>query len=324
MPIQNSATFQYRYGTPWLGSKSRICEQVVAALPPAPVFVDLFFGGGAVSHCYAYRRRPAVIIGNDVDGRGQSAFLAGLRNPPPPEWIEYGHQREAPEPWIECAFSFAGRAGKSYFCAPEFERWQRNLYDYLTGRTTGVILEQMAGVDVKAGFVRGQLLRNYQEARLKIADWMLSHGYPIGRIKEYSAKTIAGCQPFSIWRRLCAISERFPCDCELRLTNDDYASVEIPKGAVVYADPPYAGTTGYGREKFDSARFWDYVRRSPALVVVSELSAPPDFVCVREIGLRYALANASGHGRNVSERLFVHSPKIAAYNAAMGLLDYGR
>lgn len=59
--------------------------------------------------------------------------------------------------------------------------------------------------------------------------------------------------------------------------------------------PPYKGTTGYnGVAGFDSAAFWDWVRAQPALVVVSELQAPSDFVCVKSFTKRYAMANKFG------------------------------
>lgn len=35
-----------RYGVPYKGSKNMIAERLIAALPKANAFVDLFFGGG--------------------------------------------------------------------------------------------------------------------------------------------------------------------------------------------------------------------------------------------------------------------------------------
>lgn len=57
----------------------------------------------------------------------------------------------------------------------------------------------------------------------------------------------------------------------------DYRTLDIPPGAVVYCDPPYAGTTSYdGVEPFDSRAFWTWVQRiaRKATVYVSEYSAP--------------------------------------------------
>lgn len=38
------------YGLPYKGSKSKIAEWVVAHIPKAPVLVDIFAGGCAVTH----------------------------------------------------------------------------------------------------------------------------------------------------------------------------------------------------------------------------------------------------------------------------------
>jgi DNA adenine methylase len=66
----------------------------------------------------------------------------------------------------------------------------------------------------------------------------------------------------------------------------DYQALK-PAGALIYCDPPYKGTAGFrGTPKFDHDRFWETVRRWSRnnTVVVSECSAPPDFVAV--LGIR--------------------------------------
>jgi site-specific DNA-adenine methylase len=39
------------YGLPYMGSKNFIAEEIINILPTAKYFVDLFGGGGALSHC---------------------------------------------------------------------------------------------------------------------------------------------------------------------------------------------------------------------------------------------------------------------------------
>ena len=48
-----------RYGLPYKGSKNAIAEWIVNALPDAECFVDLFCGGGAVTHYKAYKAYKA-------------------------------------------------------------------------------------------------------------------------------------------------------------------------------------------------------------------------------------------------------------------------
>ena len=67
-----------RYGLPYLGSKSRIAEWVVSVLPPAPVLVDLFAGGCAVTHAALLSGKWGRIVANDVSGV-PDLFLAAVR-----------------------------------------------------------------------------------------------------------------------------------------------------------------------------------------------------------------------------------------------------
>ena len=85
----------------------------------------------------------------------------------------------------------------------------------------------------------------------------------------------------------CARAERsllkdFPGVKNATFTCLDYRDVEIPDGAIVYADPPYANTTGYTLGQFDTNEFWDCMRQlsKRCEVYISEESAPDDFECI--------------------------------------------
>lgn len=88
----------------------------------------------------------------------------------------------------------------------------------------------------------------------------------------------------------------------------DYRDVELPDGCVVYADPPYNGTTGYGNEKFDSDVFWDYMREISKnhIVFISEQNAPDDFVSIWERQLTRTLDVNKNNQFKATEKLFVH------------------
>ena len=75
---------------------------------------------------------------------------------------------------------------------------------------------------------------------------------------------------------------------------------------LVYCDPPYAGTTGYGGREFDNELFWNTMRKWSRnnTVLVSEYKAPNDFVCIAS---KKKHGTLSPTGRTVrNERLFVH------------------
>ncbi len=80
-----------------------------------------------------------------------------------------------------------------------------------------------------------------------------------------------------------------------------------PDGALVYCDPPYKGTTGYGAVgEFDSNEFWSVMRQWSRhnKVYISEYQAPFDFTCVLEIPTKLDIRNAAGEKEPRLERLF--------------------
>jgi DNA adenine methylase len=97
----------------------------------------------------------------------------------------------------------------------------------------------------------------------------------------------------------------------------DYRDAEafVDHEAVVYLDPPYAGTTGYaGVDAFDSAAFWDTAERwcaREALVFVSEYVAPAGWIPVWEADVKGSL-NGRGAVTPVHERLYALPSTIAA------------
>ncbi len=88
----------------------------------------------------------------------------------------------------------------------------------------------------------------------------------------------------------------------------DYRDVELPRGCVVYADPPYDNTTGYGKEKFNSGKFWEYMRKisKEHIVFISEQTAPDDFVSIWEKPFTRTLDVNKNNQFKVTEKLFIH------------------
>jgi DNA adenine methylase len=95
---------------------------------------------------------------------------------------------------------------------------------------------------------------------------------------------------------------------DVEFINKDYRDVELPADCVIYADPPYANTTGYGNEKFDSKAFWEYAREvsKDHLMYISEQTAPDDFVPIWEKPFTRTLDRNKNNQFIVTEKLFIH------------------
>jgi len=88
------------------------------------------------------------------------------------------------------------------------------------------------------------------------------------------------------------------------------AATATPQTTLVYLDPPYANTAGYGgTPRFDAAALWDTARewsRRGAVVLVSEYAAPPNFVSVASQSKPSSMAG--GHRQAPrTERLYAHT-----------------
>lgn len=96
-----------------------------------------------------------------------------------------------------------------------------------------------------------------------------------------------------------------------------YFCLSIPKGSVVYCDPPYAGTATYkGVEAFNHEDFWQWCRdkaKEGHKVFISEYNAPDDFKCVWKQELNVSVAK-SGKQKKATEKLFVHQSQLEKAN----------
>jgi len=86
-----------------------------------------------------------------------------------------------------------------------------------------------------------------------------------------------------------------------------YDEITIPENSIVYCDPPYEGTTGYGFE-FNHIEFWNWIRQISKEhdVFISEYNAPGDFECVWQSETQSQMsANGKSGGTKISiEKLF--------------------
>lgn len=92
-------------------------------------------------------------------------------------------------------------------------------------------------------------------------------------------------------------------------TTCSYDAID-PRGAVIYCDPPYMGTTGYGAiGKFDTVIFFEWVREvgKSNWVFISEYCAPEWTRLVLDIPHRLSVRSRSGCAPR-SEKLFFYGP----------------
>ena len=92
---------------------------------------------------------------------------------------------------------------------------------------------------------------------------------------------------------------------DITFSHGDYKDLIIPKGSLIYCDPPYEGTKQYGVSKnFNHAEFWNWVREKAEenIIIISEEKAPDDFECIWEQEVQRSMNKDNKY--NKTEKLF--------------------
>lgn len=254
-----------RYGLPYKGSKNSIAKWIISQLPSADTFVDLFFGGGAVTHAALLSGKYKQFIINDIDARLPKLFLE----------CAYGkHTVENHSEWVS---------------REEFERKKdADIYTALVwsfgNNKTGYIY----GKDVED--FKKQLHRAVFEG---FADGLASYGFNI---------KISGNSPTERYRAIKPQikrqkAERFQTELQnlealnrlealerLQTFGVDYRDIKIPPNSLIYCDIPYSDTDcgGYGGGAFDHNAFYEWALQQDN-IFISEYKMPMNFIEIANI-----------------------------------------
>ncbi len=113
------------------------------------------------------------------------------------------------------------------------------------------------------------------------------------------------------------ITKQMPQLHDVRFECCDYRECE-PSGAVIYCDPPYANEKQYANAKmFDYTEFWNIMRKwsQNNYVLISEMTAPDDFICVWEKSVLRSI-KAADKSRD-TEKIFVFSGGLLGKEGAV-------
>lgn len=92
---------------------------------------------------------------------------------------------------------------------------------------------------------------------------------------------------------------------DVHFLNESYLDVVLPPNSLIYCDPPYAGTTGYGK-RFNSPRFFQWCRDKTYdghRILISEYNAPADFTLLLEIP-HYSTVSRNSNKAKTVEKLY--------------------
>ena len=241
-----------RWGMPWMGSKSDIAWQVVNAIPKGETFVDLFFGGGAITHAAMVSKRWDNFIANDILGtpdiliKAVRGELKGYDR-----FVSRSEFKASDDIVVKMLWSF-GNNLRSYLWSPENERLKGIATQMLTAKT----LES-----------RRMYFKNFIGALKKEYIQNIDRLQWIERLE--SLESLQGLESLERLQSLQGLEmlER------LQGLKCDYRAVTIPRGGVVYCDIPYKGRGGY-IGGFDHEAFYEWFSSLKVPAFCSEYDAP--------------------------------------------------
>lgn len=261
-----------KYGVPYMGSKDKIADELMACLPNAEYFVDLFAGGCAMTHCALLSGKFQKFIANDIDGSGIQLFLNAIAGKYKDEdrWVsrEDFFMQKNGDPYVRWCWSF-GNDGKTYMYGREIEPLKKALHKVIFSKTP------------KARHQAWHEFCNSYKAN------------------SAEIENIDKCENLTRTVYL----ERLQSLQSLQSLQRDYQDVEIPENSAIYCDIPYRATKTYSKEKFDYPRFYDWAEKQEN-IFISEYEMPADrFYCIKEIEHKSTLNDKIV--KAVKERLFV-------------------
>ena len=282
-----------KYGMPYMGSKSKIAERIIHTLPSGKRLVDLFGGGGAISHCAKLSGKWDTVLYNELnppvcevlqdamDGKYSYDVFK-------PEWVsreEFMAKRDTCG-YIRCVWSF-GNNCRSYLFGKDIEEYKRMFHQMVVfGDYTDNIYPDL--------YIPDELI-NIKERRLWLKKW----------VREKLGSRTGGLEQSERLERLQQLQqlERLERLERLTISNKSYLDVELHDGDVLYCDIPYdtihADKRQYGCE-FNHAEFWQWVRDCPHCVIVSEYSAPEDIQLINSIA-KISLFKGDGKPRKTKQ-----------------------
>ena len=333
-----------QYGIPYMGSKSKIADAIISALPSGRRFVDLFGGGFAMSHCALLSHKYESVLYNEINPLLPELVNRCINGDISPEWVtrERFQAEKETDGYIKYIWSF-GSKGHEYIYAKEIEDIKRAghmfcLYGRPIDGVNVVVPTSLIGHSIEdrrvilqrtvkdeferlINSVRG-LRHEYDEYR-RIAE-ALKRAQEEQNNKRARLKHIDLCaQLFKLEKLECMeMLERYQRIQPLvglqgaEIVNGDYKAYEYREGDVVYCDPPYMGCEGYnpndkGNTDFDSVAFFDWAYKQPYPVYISHYPISDEFNAGRfyklfSINKRQTLQG--GNGASVEECVYVQLP----------------
>ena len=290
-----------KYGLPYKGSKNAIAEQIVEMLPEGERLVDLFGGGGAITHCAILKDKYKRYLYNDYDKLTVDYFTRALKGDFNDKWVsrEDFERLKNIDGVVKYVWSF-GNNGRDYLWGKDIEPYKKAMYDHVMAngirRVSGEHLPKFVALENTKELIRPRSLESLERLeRLQSIEGL-------GRLQS-----------------IASLGGRERLDDILDISNISYEDYIYQKGDMVYCDIPYENTNIYNIQ-FDHNKFYKWARTREYQIYFSSYKAPNDFYKVKVGDKRVVLCSTNNRLRK-EEYIFSNKP-LKGITYQPSLLDF--
>lgn len=315
------------YGIPYKGSKNKIAEKLIAQLPSAKHFYDLFGGGGAMTHCALLSGKYKYVHYNEFNPLVFKAFKMAVNGEFEGEtrWIsrEDFERLKDTDPYVAICFSF-GNNLKNYAYNKECEKFKKAVHYSIFFNDNSLLKEYIdlsnfnySSENLKERRLELQRFLTVLLRENKLERKVYTNFNSVGNVRNViqnleRLERFMSFNPSGNVQNLLQNMNRLEhipqISNKVILTNLSYEEVPIESDSVIYCDPPYKETGSYLND-FDHEKFYSWLRSLKQQVFISEYQMPNDFHEVFSIKKRVSFSQKQNTQK--VEKLFSNIP----YNA---------
>lgn len=308
--------------------KNKLTEKIINHFPEADTLVDVFFGGGAITHCAIVNNKFKNYIANDIRTTPQF-FVECLKGKYSNDlrWISLeDFKNSSRDDWfVRLLWSFSNSCN-TYMYGKKIEPYKKALH-YAVCFNDFSLIKEIYGSEF-ANKLETELITipieqwNYRRLKAQqfISKQIKEHLYNNDNNPLQNLNGIARLQNLGCLNRIKDISNSvnntFNADT-IKIYNLDYHLLTdiIPDNSVVYLDPPYKGTFDYSENNsgamkntslFNTEEFldWAYEIGKKHPTFISEYNIEDDRFTLVDSWHKFCLAAGSGTRRHTTEKLY--------------------
>ena len=288
-----------KYGVPYQGNKSRIADIIISILPSGKRLVDLFGGGGAITHCAMLSGKWEKYLYNDINPLITGLFWDAAHGKYHDEHRvitreDFKNLKDT-DAYVKYIWSF-GNNGTGYLWGKDIEE--------LKCTACHIILDEDK-TDRRLAY------RNYT----KLLQEYLKNNE---KYRENNEKYRGELESLESLERLQSLEslERLQSLESLEITNKDYREYKYQDGDVIYCDVPYEQVSqnkkscnDYGVQ-FNSLEFYEWVKQQKAQVFFSSYEISDDSFYKVKLKTINQIFGSKSNSKKQNEYLYSNQPII--------------